>query len=243
MFKEVGLRNAGIFKAICNEHDGIFYPIDTGSCTNGLDINFLRSYRSSICQMTVDSYIYEGINKAVDEILLSNASDNKKFLVDRFRYKKRENFLMSFAHKHEFDLMYRRSDFDNLEYREIEIEHQRHTCIVSSTFTLDQYNPENPPLAILNVFPYQNITKVVFSSLSSNWQAVMEYIGDILNSHGLEQKRLLSKLILQNCGQIAINPSYWKGKPICDREKIVKYWNETHFWNDEAREDEAFMIF
>ena len=87
------------------------------------------------------------------------------------------------------------------------------------------------------------MTKVVFSSLAGNWSAVSEYIAAFVHSCGVEQKRILSKVILQNCGQIALRPSYWKEKTKDHREKIVQFWNETHLWNDEAREDPAFMLF
>ena len=116
-------------------------------------MNFLRSYRSSICQMAVDSFIYQQSEEIIERILRSNARPSTKSLAKNLAFRQRENFLRSCIHKHEFDTMHRESDFSRLKYSEVDLETTSFTCVVSSCFTLDSYNRINPPMAILNVFP------------------------------------------------------------------------------------------
>lgn len=91
---------------------------------------------------------------------------------------------------------------------------------------LDRYEL-NSKIICINIFPYNGKMYVLFSCRREDERYMNLYIDEIMNANEAYQKYLISKLVLRNCGNIAISPSYFNSWSSDKKAEILSYFKDT----------------
>src|SRR5437764_14702836 len=87
--------------------------------------------------------------------------------------------------------------------------------------------------AAITVFPAaEGDTYAILSYLPKDQAVVRAELTSVLHSHGVAQRYLLSRLILENCQNIAFGPALVDGMSDDQRITILDFFNRTVFRND-----------
>ena len=249
-FKNVGKNDATTFAGLCAKHDnGLFQPIDG----NDFDLYrknhlFLLAYRSVLKELYSKMAAADQINrvyaKAVDYKMVHSHNID---LLSKMVVTKLAEAYSFYRFKHYFDCIYKYEDYELIEHQIIKIDHNYPTIAVNSI-----YSPVNylstletrlfPPCILLNVFPQGDFTFVVFSYFKEHSSKIKNYIDIITNANGDCQKYLVSKIILSNCENFVLSPTYYATFNQEKKRKIKDFFMKTVFSNTEF-DDPCLYLF
>jgi len=243
----VGRNNATIFYGLCARHDNqIFDSIDNIH----LDLKnqeqlFLLVYRAVLKELysvSLSAYRFETMfNKMTGEALsFKNKSENLARIVRGHIVNSNQMYL----YKKEFDNLYLSHKFNTLVHHNLKFKHQYPTIAASSVFSLDEIKtPHYVARIILNIFPDDDHTNVVFSSLPMDTPYANQYLEKVFSSSDKKQKNLISKIVLETCENFILSPSFFESLPANRKSAILSYFQDTLFQSKSPDELEPLCLF
>lgn len=243
VFRKVGRKNATTFTGLCGKHDhAIFKPIET----KPIDINkaehlFLLAYRAVLKET-------HAVRKSAVDLQLSYQKGTEKGLFPKDEPSPPgmlavEQMMAAYlveAEKVEMEKAYLTKTWDRVSHEVAEIA-GRPTIAVNSMFTTGIYSEvtDAPAFVMLNVFPRNGTTVVVYSYLKEHRLQAQQAFGHIWSASGHYSHYLLSKLILMKCENLVISPSFYELLPEHQKEAIAEFFMRNScghtFDNDDPR--------
>jgi len=246
-FKLESIHEATTFKGLCNTHDTeIFKPIDTEE----LDMEnkehvFLLTYRAVLKELAILIGTSKMMQKAfLDKVKLGAVSGDVPSMEGLLPVTQIQKAFIFYEYKKRYDELYLNRKYDGL-YCEYIILDEKAKFAVSSIFTpMEMGGKENEFEYIgINIFPYNDKTYIVFSCLKEDEDSMKKYIRDALTATGVYQKYLFSKIVLRNCENVVIAPSYLNKWSDNKKETVLKYVKETCFSGKVDYESEDIYLF
>ena len=109
------------------------------------------------------------------------------------------------------------------------VAHQQPTVAVCSLYSVDNLSRGDDWVRVaLNVFPLSKTeSAVIFSYVPEDARLVVTSLNETLTSEGAYQKYLLSKLILNNCENFVISPTYYEEWREDKKADVMAYFTDT----------------
>jgi len=229
---DVGRNKATTFTGFCSQHDSeIFAPIEREVFRpTDQEHLFLFAYRAVArelhvlmdaaikIQATYTKRIELGIDKgdqpepagmlAIDHILRAHSTYLYKLHFDRALVSKK---------------------YGNILHDMFMVAHQQPTVAVCSLYSVDNLSRGDDWVRVaLNVFPLSKTeSAVIFSYVPEDARLVVTSLNETLTSEGAYQKYLLSKLILNNCENFVISPTYYEEWREDKKADVMAYFTDT----------------
>ncbi|MDY6953310.1 MAG: hypothetical protein SWE60_17515 [Thermodesulfobacteriota bacterium] len=245
-FKRVGVKKASTFTGLCAQHDNDIFRIiddDLPDLTNNAHL-FLLAYRAALREYHVvlqNALRFQTTYQKRVEVGLSPGTEPCRF--GMFATSHLCNAFESYEYKRHFDLAYLANDWSQLKHYVVILRNQSPTIAVSSMFSLDDFDAPETPRVTLSVYPTETDVAVVFSATLNDAPFVDEYLHRLLISKSYYQKYLLSKLVLQSCDNLVIDPQYYDSMSQEQKEAIEQFNIDTVNSNIEDHEDERLFLF
>jgi hypothetical protein len=247
VWQDVGRNLATTFEGFCSTHDSaLFMPIDT----RALDVTnreqlFLYAYRAVArelhasmeaaikVQSTYQQRIEAGIDKG-DQPEAAGMMALERMLHAHSTY----------VYKTKLDEALTKRRYEAFSHEIVHLTNQVPTVAASVFFDLDtRPNEEEPPRVALNIFPASNDeTLAIFSFTEQDAVAIREYVRDILESDGIYQKYLLSRMLLMHAENFVIAPSIFDTWSAEKRDAILDFFLQTVRFNS-SKESEHLYLF
>jgi hypothetical protein len=246
-FDDVGRNQATTFAGFCSEHDSsIFKPIDNNAFRSDSEYLFLMAYRAVArglhAQMDAAYKIQGTYNKRVE---LGIDSGNEPSDAGMLAVQHMMKSYQTYVYKIPFDEALVSGKYDAVSHLVINLQHQAPTIAVCSHFALDDLSRNGDPVRVsLNILPLDIGQSVaVFSYLSSETDLVRAALHRILTSEGEYQKYLLSKLVLNNCENFVVSPSYYDQWSPEKKKAITDFFVETLYTGKLEVENQNLYLF
>jgi hypothetical protein len=240
-FQWTGRNNATTFEGFCAEHDrAIFRRIDTEPLeVTDREQMFLLAYRAATRElhttMAVAAKIQASYEKSI-ELGLSDGdspSDQGMFAVHRM-------VVAWDTHRYRLPLdpalIERR--FNRVEHRIVEIPCRRSTIAVSSLFSVDSVQSGDTHLMLsLSVLPLADEQSVaIFSWRDCDRTTATSWLNEELppDLDATRLRRRVSRIVLANCENVVLAPSFVDGLSASDKDQILKFFLETALHPDSA---------
>lgn len=248
--RRVGRNEATTFTGLCGEHDSqLFRPIDL----EVLDLRnpahlFLLAYRSVLREFHAK---LRGANMTQafyrDAVAHGRASPEPPDLLGTEAAMQIADAYSFYRFKFEFDRWFVRSAFDELRHEVITLDNTGPVLAVSSVYSIidnmavleRRLDPEG---IVLNAFPSESATQVVFSYKARQRPAFAAYLTELRTATGHYQRYLLSKIILANCENLVLSPQFCRGLTD-ERLRVIKhYFKGTILNRDLVFDHEGLML-
>ena len=148
-----------------------------------------------------------------------------------------------YEYKRDFDQYFVSRNWSPLRHRVLILRSQPPSIAVSSMFSLDDVDAPRVPRVALSVFPADGDVVVAFSAIPRDAPFVYSYLERVLQAESYLQKYLLSKLVLRNCENFAIQPEYYDALSDERKDAIGRFFTQTIVENHEDYEDERLYLF
>lgn len=234
-FEKCSIHGASTFNGLCNKHDSeIFRPIDTEKLTlQNVQHIFLLSYRSVLMEMTEllekwhrDEYLTTVLPNTTNPIY------NQYWVLDFVKY------------KHHFDLLYRYGAYNGLYYKTLTLNQKAQFAASACFSTIEESTKYNgTERIIVNIFPYNGKTCVIFASLQKDGIHMDRYLNQLLTASNKQQLYLLSKLILKNCNNIIFSPKLIESWSSDKKRVILQYSYETQQTDKTGYDNDNLCLF
>jgi hypothetical protein len=247
-FEDIGRNQATTFAGFCSEHDtSIFKLIDNNEFrSDDPQYLFLLAYRAVSrelhAQMDGAFKIQATYCKRVELGIDSGDQPTKAGLI---ALQHLTNCYQTYTYKSSFDEALLSSSYELVLHDVITLCHKQPTIAVSSLFSLDGLVKNDDSVRVaLNVLPV-SVSKSVamFSYLPNDTDLVRSGISGILTSKGDYQKYLLSKLVLNNCENFVVSPSYYDQWSVEKTNTITDYFIQTLYSGRLDTENENLYLF
>lgn len=247
-FEDVGRHEATTFTGFCAEHDReIFAPIETRRFDPASPQHlFLAAYRALAkelhAQMEAAYRIQAGYNERV-RVGLDSGKTPEPVGVLAIEWMMKS--YSSHEHKQAFDNALLANDYRGVLHDVISIDQRAPSIAVCSHFGLDYVSDGGDwARAALNVLPLgTNESVVVLSYLERDAPCARASLSHVLNATGPQQKYLLSKQILNSCGNFVIAPAHFDSWNTEKSAAIIKYFCHTLFESHYEVENELLYLF
>jgi hypothetical protein len=230
-FKLVGRRRATTFTGLCSKHDSeLFGEIETQE----IDLEnsyhrFLLSYRAILkethssrkaaidTQINYEKGVEEGIYpdgpcpagiSAVELMMAASQLDEPKQVHDQ---------------------AYMSKDYSKISHICLYLDVSP-SIAVNSVLSTNLWDESTDSLAFLgiNIFPCDSDTTVMLCSYLSDHDAQANmFLGPILASSGIEQLRLISRLVLKKCENMAIAPSLYSTYSLGQKRAVNLFYTRN----------------
>jgi hypothetical protein len=247
-FEDVGRNQATTFAGFCSEHDSnIFKAIDTNPF-NPIDSEhlFLVAYRAVARElhalMDGATKIQETYQKRVEIGIDSGDEPTPAGLLAVEHIMKAHQ---TFVYKCSLDEALVSRKHDAVAHHVITINHEEPTIAVCSLLSLDGLFQNDDWIRVaLNVVPLSKAeSAAIFSYLPHDAELVRSGLDRIFTSEGSYQKYLLSKLILNNCENFVVSPSYYDQWSTEKRRAVTDYFVQTLVVGKLEVENPNFYLF
>lgn len=247
-FDDVSRNRATTFTGLCSEHDTEMFrpleaqPIDPASRQH----LFLIAYRAAIRELHA---VMDGARKIqlayLKRVEVGWDSGDEPSPAGNLALHHMMKAWLSYRFKDQLDTALTADRYEYLEHRVLHIAHHQPTIAVSSVFSIDgAVRDEDWVRVALNVLPVSlQQTIVVFSYLPVDAALVLNALDGILNSDGHRQKYHLSKLILNNCENFVLAPSYYDTWSTEKVNAVTQYFVQTLFTGNLNEENEYLYLF
>lgn len=232
-FMLVGRNEASTFTGLCAQHDKeIFSPIDDFDIDIGNKQQlFLLAYRSVLKKLHSLSLETQRLEQLYeDQVKIGVATYDASNPVQKIVMTRFIRAYCTYNYKRIFDQVYLANTYDTVHHETFSFEHQAPTVAVSGLYWLEIEKPGNVtgvPRLILNIFPIERMTHVVFSYLDEDAQYIREHLDGILNTSLKRRLWLISKTIIGACDNFVISPIFWRNLSKRRRDSIGGYYKET----------------
>lgn len=247
-FKKVGRKKATTFTGLCKEHDSqLFRPIDVSQFdSSNEEQKFLIAYRSVLRELHTRIKAAIDLQTTYDQSIELEMCDPEDRAISQFVTLKMKNALDFYLYKNMYDSICNRNSFTEVQHDYICI---KESCplAVSSLFNPINSSAQNKEtdlkFIVLNVFPHNKNTIVLYSYLSKDKNELSPYAQEITNASGLYQLYLLSKTILKYCENFVISPKHFDSFSAEKVDAIKKFYWETAKRSDYDDNDKNLMLF
>jgi hypothetical protein len=250
-FKNVGRNKATTFTGLCGEHDSqLFRPIDVNKFdSSNEEQKFLMAYRSILRELHTRIKVAIDLQTTYQKSAEAGMWDPKNMDEAFWEAATRpiKNACILYKYKQEYDNIYNSNLFPEVKHDYICIE-KGCPLAVSSLFnpingSAQNKNPE-AKFIVLNVFPHNNNTIVLFSYMSNHQKELRSYANEIINATNKDyQLYLLSKIILRYCENFVISPEHFESFSSQKVDAIKKFYLETTKQSDYDEDNENLMLF
>lgn len=246
-FDTVGRNIASTFEGLCENHDNeLFQKIDDFKF-DPLDQQqlFLLAYRSVLKELNASmskGIMHQGAYLKMKELeIVSKDSPSKEGMVAV------QSLIDSFDtvnYKNEFDIALMNQNYNFLTHRIFKLETKEPTVACSQLFSNDSViYKDSVSRIIMNIFPVNNrTTYAIFSSTTPEKELVDDYLSKCLNSTSFALNYEISKLIIRNSENFFVSPKYFETWQDSKKGKILKYFIET-IYKDDDRDDSEYYLF
>ena len=155
------------------------------------------------------------------------------------------NSYETYLYKREFDHIYQDRNFSEVRHHVIFAKRDAPTIAVNSLFTSSDnvQNPYDTERIILNVFPVNLGTYIIFSYLGRQEPYIKVHLTEVLQADGHHRLYLISKLVLRNCENFVIAPMHFQTIPNESRAAMLKYFQDTLYQDLLDYEDTRLYLF
>jgi hypothetical protein len=247
-FDDVSRNQATTFTGLCSKHDTeIFRPVETQPIdpTNQQHL-FLIAYRAAIRELHA---VMDGARKIqlgyLKRVEVGWDSGDEPSPAGMFAVHHMMKAYLSYLFKQQLDAALAAGHYEQLVHRVFYIAHPQPTIAVSSVFSIDGAVRDDDWVRVaLNILPVSpKETVVVFSYLLADQGLVVNALAKILTSNGHYQKYQLSKLILNNCENFVLAPSYYDTWSAEKTNAVTQYFVQTLFTGNLDEENDQLYLF
>lgn len=246
--ERIGRNIASTFLGLCSLHDGeLFRPLDTKPLIlSNREQLFLIAWRSVTRELHT---VMEAARKG--QGTLTWAVDTERAFPDKDGLIMREatGGLLKAYHVYRyraenFDLALLEKRFSAIEHDVVVLTHTRPTLAVSSLFSYDDLDGDDPPYVILNVIPLSKTsTAVIFSYSKKHRRKLKKIVAPILKAKGPEQKLALSRIVIGRTENFVLSPAFVTSWPKQKKDAITRAFGETVLWSADAPHSPDMMLF
>ena len=250
-FKLVGRNQATTFTGLCGHHDSeLFLPIDT----NKFDIKneeqkFLIAYRSVLRELHSRTKAAIDLQSIYQKGVEVGKFDPCNFDEPMFKATMEwMNCYTFYRYKCVYDNIYINSSFAEIEHDYIQINNR--SCPIAVSSLISPINNMKflqerlePKYIVLNVFPLEEDTIILFSYRKSHRDDLSPYVNEIKNTSGDYQLYLLSKNILRYCENFVISPEHFNKFSTQKKDDIKDFYHATLTDFDYDCENLNLMLF
>lgn len=236
-FRSVSWKKATTFAGMCQPHDSeMFARLDNQTPDwDDPEYLFLTSYRGILKEIN----LHRSANALFDAQGVNMAEHPATFITN-FQSER------SYDYKAYWDqiILFDTPDWDEIEHEVFILSDMTPSVAATQLVSLDDIAPLLSPSMVLSIIPEENRTIILFSCTKEEAPFVRKY----LQQHLPEPTHpsfpmLLSRLLLQHCGNIAIAPSFWRSLPKERQILIEDYFMHTHLANNHNFPAEGLNLF
>lgn len=151
----------------------------------------------------------------------------------------------SYEYKLTLDRALVANDYQALVHDVFLIDHEAPVIAVCSHFGLDYVSDGGDWARVsLNVLPLgKTQSAAIFSYLEQDAPLIRAELNDVLNASGSQQKYLLSKRILNHCGNFVVSPAHFDSWSAEKQAAITAYFCQTLLESHLEIENELLYLF
>lgn len=247
-FGPVGRNQATTFTGLCAKHDNeTFSAIDNEE----IDLNnnehlFLLSYRA----------VYRQYHAALDAGLKIQSTYQKRIdmglepegELSEFGQIATDKLLMAwmiYRYKVDYDLAYIKGSYDSIHHDLFSYDTECPTIAACALFAVDDQIKDDDHLRVaINVLPVtKEKTFVILSYREKDSSHARTALSRVIDSKGCHQQYEISKLILNNCENFVICPTYFDSWSDTKKNAIRDYYIKTIFKGDLNYESPDIHLF
>lgn len=248
LFDKVGRNLATTFTGLCPEHDAaIFRLIDNADIDLGNHEQlFLLAYRAVLREMHAVMQAAIAIQTAYSKKVELGLADGTKPTPDGLRATGGLiNAYDFYEYKRQFDSLLLSGSFEGIRYSCFVLPNTPPTVAVSSVFTPVELAQRrmDPERIILTILPQAGDVLVAMSYTESDAEYVRAHLQPLGIAEGHYLKYLISKMILRNCDNFVLKPSYYFGMPEHQRETMRRFYEGTALTDMPGFESEHLFLF
>lgn len=237
VFKRIGVRQASVFTGLCAKHDSeLFAPIERQPFDPENRLHFrLHAYRAILQETHASMETAARLQSTYQQELalgLSDSDDPSPFGI--FTTQRLIACYATWLYKEQCDGAFGEAPLLDFEHDVLQLPGTGPRIAVSALFSLDHLRVQDDiARAAITVFPtVEGDTFVIISYLPKDQAIVRADLTNVLHSRGVAQRYLLSRLLLENCQNIAFAPALVDAMSIEQREIILDFFNRTVLRND-----------
>lgn len=247
--ERIGRNQASTFQGLCNNHDTkIFQEIENQNLDlkNNSKQLFLFAYRAVLKEMhsvTLTALRTQSTYKKQIELGLLPKNEPSAFGLWATDWV-RNAYLMN-LYKNKYDEVYLSESFKDIQHDLIVLQDQSPTIAVSSLFSLDHIKIQDDIARVaLSIFPKnESETIILFSYLKLEAPKAREELKEIFFAGPLLKRKLISKLVLQNCENFFISPIYFESWSKSKRKLVKDYFNKTLYGQNVEIDSSEILLF
>jgi hypothetical protein len=247
-FDLVGLKEATAFTGLCAEHDdALFAPIEKRELDPSNEEHlFLLAYRSLLKefheQIVAASRLQTMYQHRIAEGLDSPVLPSKAGLYATHRIM---TAFDTYQYKIDLDQAYMARDFGSLVHHVVEIDVARPTVAVSSLYSVDDVPVGDETLRLhFTVLPVSmSRTLAVFSYPARFGRAARRHLRPMLRSDSRKRLHDLSRMTIENCGNLVVAPDFVASWSAEKREAIVAHFTHTAMHPPGTHDSPHFELF
>ena len=236
-FRRVGWMKATTFAGMCQPHDSEMFARLDNEIPDWDDPEylFLTSYRGILKEINLHRsagalFDTQGINMA----------EHPATFITNFQSER------SYDYKEYWDqiILLNKPDWDEIEHKIFILDDMIPSVAATQLVSLDDIAPLLSPSMVLSIIPEENRTIILFSYTKEEAPFARNYLKQHLPEFTHPSfTMLLSRLLLQHCGNIAIAPSFWSSLSKRRQILIEDYFMHTHLANNHNFPAEDLNLF
>jgi hypothetical protein len=245
---DVGRNQATTFTGFCSQHDSeIFAPIETRPFrpTDQQQL-FLFAYRAVARELHVLMEAAIKIQAAYTKrVELGIDKGDQPEPAGMLAIDHMVRAYTTYLYKQHFDEALISQEHERILHQVFSVHHKQPTIAVCSLYSVDNMLRGDDWVRVaLNVFPISETeSAVIFSYVPEDEALALTSLSSILTSDGAYQQYLLSKVILNNCENFVISPTYYDRWSPEKKAHIVEYFTNTLFTGNLDMENKDLYLF
>jgi hypothetical protein len=247
-FETVGIRHATVFTGLCAEHDQtLFAPIDRAELRlSDRQQLFLYAYRAVLRETHVSfeaAAKLQAVYQKKCEIGLSDGNIPSR--AGMFAVQRMIVAYETWLFKKIYDRALSRARYQDVVYDCVDLGETEPCIAVSSLFSLDEapVGDDVARVALTVLHGRDGHSYGLLAYLKRDSAAARGRLKALIRAPTASARYLLSRLILERCDNVAINPSLFGLWSDDKRAIILAFWASTVLANNEAFDDDRLNLF
>jgi hypothetical protein len=247
-FERVGIGHATIFTGLCGEHDQtLFAPIDRFelALTDSEQL-FLHAYRAVLRETHVSieaAAKLQAVYQKKCQLALTDA--NVPTRAGMFAVQRMDVAYETWLFKEMYDRALSCGRYQNVVYDRVDLGETEPSIAVSSLFSLDEVpvGDDVARVALTVLHAADGHSYGLLAYLNRDSAAARGRLEALIRAPAASARYLLSRLVLERCDNVAINPRLFGSWPDDKRAIILDFWASTVLANDHAFNDNRLNLF
>lgn len=247
-YGSVGRNQATTFTGLCAEHDNeIFSAIDDEEIDlNKIEHLFLLAYRAVYRQYHAAVEAGAKIQSAYQKrIEMGLEPEDELSEIGKIATHKLLMAWMSYRYKVDYDLAYLNGSYDSIHHDSFSYDVYYPTIAACALFAVDNQVKDGEHLRVaINILPVtKKKTVVILSYREKDSSHARMALDRVINSEGHHQQYEISRLLLNNCENFVICPTYFDSWSDNKKSAIRDYYIKTIFKGDLNYESPDIFLF